>query len=153
TNSWFKNWLKKQGEEPVLLSDVNREYNENLLRNRMENLGFFNAYVTSDTSINGKLAEITYNAFPGNIYRIAKVDFEVDSLKSLGRDILATKQNSLLTVGRNYNLDVIINERERIDDDLKNKGYYYFSPDNLLIEVDSTNGQHKVDMFVTVKPE
>lgn len=153
TNSWFKNWLKKRGEEPVLLSDVNREYNENLLRNRMENLGFFNAYVTSDTSINGKLAEITYNAFPGNIYRIAKVDFEVDSLKSLGRDILATKHNSLLTVGRNYNLDVIINERERIDDDLKNKGYYYFSPDNLLIEVDSTNGQHKVDMFVTVKPE
>ena len=31
TNNFFQRWLKKRGEEPVLLSDVNREYNENLL--------------------------------------------------------------------------------------------------------------------------
>src|SRR5690606_29054900 len=30
TDSGIKNWLKKKGEKPVLLSDVNREYNENL---------------------------------------------------------------------------------------------------------------------------
>ena len=153
TGGFFKRWLKRRGEEPVLLSDVNREYNENLLRNRMENFGFFNAEVTSDTSINGKLAEVTYNAFPGNIYRIANVNFEVDSLKNLGRDILRTSDQSLLKPGSPYNLDVIINERERIDNDLKNRGYYYFSPDNILAEVDSTIGDHKVNMFVTVKPE
>lgn len=146
-------WLKRQGEEPVLLSDVNREYNENLLRNRMENLGFFNAYVTSDTTIDGKLAEVTYDAHPGEIYRIAKVDFEVDSTKQLGKDISDTQPHSLLQVGSNYNLDVILNERDRIDNDLKNKGYYYFSPDNLLVEVDSSGGDNKVDMYVTVKPE
>jgi outer membrane protein assembly factor BamA len=153
TNSAVKNWLKKRGEEPVLLEDVNREYNENLLRNRMENLGFFHAYVTSDTIIDGKFAEVNYNAFPGNIYRIAKVDFEVDSSSSLGRDILSTKDSTLLKIGSNYNLDVILNERDRIDNDLKNKGYYYFSPDNILVEVDSTKGNDKVDMYVTVKPE
>src|SRR5690606_27417799 len=146
-------WLRKQGEEPVLLSDVNREYNENLLRNRMENFGFFNAYVTSDTTIDGKLAEVIYNAFPGKIYRIAKVDFEVDSATKLGKDILSTKSQSLLHVKSNYNLDVILNERDRIDNDLKNKGYYYFSPDHLLMEVDSSRGNHQVDMYVTVKPE
>jgi len=146
-------WLRKQGEEPVLLSNVNREYNENLLRNRMENLGFFNAYVTSDTTIDGKLAEVTYDAFPGKIYRIAKVNFEVDSTKQLGKDILSTKPQSLLHVKSNYNLDVILNERERIDNDLKNKGYYYISPDHLLLEVDSSNGNHQVDMYLTIKPE
>ncbi|QBQ40593.1 hypothetical protein E2P86_05275 [Sphingobacterium psychroaquaticum] len=153
TKNLVRNWLKKRGEEPVLLSDVNREYNENILRNRMENLGFFNSYVTSDTIIRGKLGEVKYNAFPGNIYRIAKINFEVDSLKELGRDIYSTRNQSLLQVGSNYNLDVIINERERIDNDLKNKGYYYFSPDNLLVEVDSTIGNHKVNMYVTLKPE
>lgn len=153
TKNFFRNWLKKSGEKPVLLADINREYNENILRNRMENLGFFNAYVTSDTSIVGKLGEVRYNAFPGNIYRIAKVDFELDSNKQLGIDILKSKSNSLLQVGHNYNLDVVISERDRIDNELKNKGYYYFSPDNLLVEVDSTKGEDKVDMYVTLKPE
>src|SRR5690606_13794963 len=84
TDGWLNNWLKKQGEKPVLLSDINREYNENILRSRMENLGFFDARVTSDTLINGKRAEINYNAIPGNIYRIANLKFEVDSNKQIG---------------------------------------------------------------------
>lgn len=153
TTNFVKRWLKKRGEKPVLLADVNREYNENILRNRMENLGFFNAYVTSDTTINGKLAEVNYEAYPGKQYRIDSLAFEIDSLQQLGKDIAASKDQSLLSVGAGYNLDFILNERERIDNELKNKGYYYFSPDNILVEVDSTIGNHKVNMFVTVKPE
>ena len=147
-------WLKSQGEEPVLMSDVNREYNENILRGRLENLGFFNAQVSSsDTIINKKIGEINYLAHPGSIYRIAKIDFEVDSNRQLGRDILSTRSNSLLRIGSNYNLDVILNERDRIDNELKNKGYYYFSPDNILLEVDSSKRSNQVDMYLTVKPE
>src|SRR5690606_35974419 len=51
------------------------------------------------------------------------------------------------------NLDQIIAERERIDNYLKNRGYYFFSPDHLLIDVDSTLGNHHVDLYVTVKAE
>ena len=153
TNNFVRNWLKKRGEKPVLISDVNREYNENLLRNRMENLGFFNASVSSDTSSNGKLGKITYNAIPRKIYRIDTVRYSLDSTTHIGKDIVNTRKESLLKKGSNYNLDVILSERERIDNELKNKGYYYFNPDNILLEVDSTVGNHKVDMFVTVKPE
>src|SRR5690606_34673320 len=135
-------WLRRQGEEPVLLSDVNREYNENLLRNRMENFGFFNAYVTSDTTIDGKMAEEIYNAHPGKIYRIANVDFEVDTTTQLGKANTSTQLDSLLEVKTNDNVDVILYDRDRIDCDLQNKGYYYFSPDHLLVQVDSTGGDH-----------
>lgn len=153
TKNLVRNWFKKQGEAPVLLSDVNREYNENLLRNRMENLGFFNATVSSDTIINGKFARVAYFGVPRKIYRISSINYSLDSLSNLGRDILSVREKSLLKLGSNYNLDVIISERERIDNELKNKGYYYFNPDNILVEVDSTIGNHKVDMFVTIKPE
>ncbi|NGM62977.1 BamA/TamA family outer membrane protein [Sphingobacterium sp. SGG-5] len=153
TKNFFRNWLKKMGEEPVLLSDVNREYNENLLRNRVENLGFFNATFSSDTTIHGKLASVTYTGIPRKIYRIKSVEYDIDSTSQIGHDIVADSANTLLKVGRNYNLDVIISERERIDNDLKNKGYYFFNPDNVLVEVDSTVGNHKVDMFITIKPE
>lgn len=154
TNSnFFKRFLRKKGEEPVLLSDVNREYNENLLRNRMENLGFFNAEVNSDTTYNGKFGKIIYTGIPGKIYRIDTVIYEIDPNSNLGRDILKDKDKSLLKKGSNYNLDVILNERDRIDNELKNKGYYFFNPDNILVEVDSTIGNHKVNMYITIKPE
>lgn len=153
TVGFIKRWIKRQGAEPVLLTDVNREYNENLLRNRLENLGFFHANVTSDTLLNGQRATVQFDAFPGPLYRINDVVFEVDSAQSIGRDILTTKNQSLLQRDQSYNLDVVINERERIDVALKNKGYYYFNADNLLLEVDSTVGNHKVDMFMTLKPE
>ena len=58
---------------------------------------------------------------------------------------------SLLKKGEPYNLDVIKNERTRIDTRLKQRGFYYFRPDNLLIRVDSTVGDHQVDMTLIVK--
>lgn len=149
----FRNWLKnKAGQPPVLLSDVNREYNENLLRNRLENLGFFQAQVTSDTTIQNRKATVTYTASPHIIYRIRSVTFDVDS-SQLGKAIKATQPRSLLQVGRPYNLDNIIAEHERIDNELKNAGYYYFSPNYLITEVDSMSGDHHVDLYVTVKQE
>ncbi len=50
-----------------------------------------------------------------------------------------------------YNLDVIKNERIRIDTRLKQRGYYYFNPDDLLIRADSMVGDHQVDMTLIVK--
>lgn len=149
----FRNWLKnKVGQAPVLLSAVNREYNENLLRNRLENIGFFNAQVVSDTTIENRKATITYTATPNIIYRIRSVTFEVDS-SELGKAIKATEPASLLQVGRPYNLDNIIAERERIDYAIKNAGYYYFSSDYLIVEVDSVKKDHHVDLYVRVKEE
>src|SRR5690606_12629681 len=149
----FRNWLKnKVGQAPVLLSDVNREYNENVLRNRLENIGFFNAEVTSDTTIRNRKATVSYTATPNIIYRINSVTFELDS-SELGKAIKSTASESLLQPGRPYNLDNIIAERERIDWAIKNEGYYYFSPDHLIVEVDSTGKDHHVDLYVRVKDE
>lgn len=149
----IKRWIRRQGAPPVLLSEVNREYNENLLRNRLENLGFFHANVTSDTLVDGQKATVKYDAYPGVRYRIDSLKFDVDTTQELGRDILATKPNSLLVRNQGYNLDVVLNERDRIDVALKNRGYYYFNADHLLLQVDSTGRDHRVDMFMTVKPE
>lgn len=152
-NNFVRKRLKKMGEEPVLLGDVNREYNENIIRNRMENLGFFNAQVASDTLIDNKTAKVLYTATPNKIFLINSVTFDIDSTTEIGRDINISKDKSLLKVGKNYSLDVIMNERDRIDNELKNRGYYYFSPDYVLVQVDSVNNNNKVDLFVVLKPE
>src|SRR5688572_17082474 len=47
---------KKFAEPPVLLSDVKLQYNADLLRNHLENTGYFGARVRPDTVVRGKKA-------------------------------------------------------------------------------------------------
>jgi outer membrane protein insertion porin family len=51
-----------------------------------------------------------------------------------------------------YSLDDVKNERIRIDRELKEGGYIYFSPDFILLKADSVTGQHQVHAEITVKP-
>src|SRR5690606_1261353 len=50
-------------------------------------------------------------------------------------------------------LNIIREERDRIDDSLKQRGFYFFDPDYLIVQVDSTIGDHKVNLYVKVKAE
>lgn len=147
-------WLKYTvGEPPVLLSDVNLEYNEQVLRNNLENRGYFHAEVTGDTTVRRRKATATYTVKTGLQYKINEVQFEKDSTRILQRKILESAPNTLLKPGDPFDLDVIKGERERIDVYLKENGFYYFSPDFLIIQTDSTIGDHKVNLYVKVKPE
>ena len=60
---------------------------------------------------------------------------------------------SFLKAGDPFDLAVIKGERERIDAHLKEKGFYYFDPDFIIVQADTTIGNNKVNLFVKVKPE
>ena len=151
-NSFFGRFRDKSGEPPVLVSSVNLNDNIKNLTAHLENKGFFRASVTGDTVIKGKKGHASYVAKAGEQYKINTVVFPMDS-SDLLREIRASAPNSFLKVGGPYDLDLIKGERLRIDAYLKERGFYYFSPDHLLIRVDSTVGNNLVDMQVVVKPE
>lgn len=147
-------WLKYTvGEPPVLLSDVRLDYNEKVLRNFLENHGYFHADVTSDTTIRNKKARAIYTTKPGPQYTINEVQFEQDSTAALNRSINEVADKTLLKKDDPFDLDVIKGERTRIDAYLKEHGFYYFSPEYLIIQTDSTIGNHKVNLYVNVKAE
>lgn len=149
-NSFFGKIRDKYGEPPVLLSQLNLQKNVLLLQNHLENKGYFHAKVTGDTTIRNKRASAKYKAETGNQYTIASVHFPVDSTH-LDLAIAAAAKNSFLQTGKPFDLDVIKGERLRIDAILKEKGFYFFSPEYLLVKTDSSIGNNKVDMYVTVK--
>ncbi|UVD80170.1 BamA/TamA family outer membrane protein [Myroides albus] len=153
-SSKFRNWMRKKlGEPPVLFEEVDLDYNSAILSNRLENVGFFNVEVESDTlEVTDKKKGARYKVTPGIQYKINEVTFLNDSTP-LQQLIYDAKRWSKLREGKPYNLDQIKDERVRFDNYVKNKGYYYFSPNNLLIQVDSSVGNHKVDLFVKVKDD
>jgi outer membrane protein insertion porin family len=142
--------LKKFGEAPVLLSDVRIDRNALVLQNNLENTGYFKAVVEGDSTIKNKKASVEYLANTGYQYKIREVVFKSDS-STLDSAIYAVREKSLLKVGEPYDLDIIKLERIRIDALLKEQGFYYFSPEHLIIDVDSTIGNNEVNLYLQTK--
>ncbi|WP_231425090.1 BamA/TamA family outer membrane protein [Pedobacter sp. Leaf250] len=146
----LRNWIRKQGEPPVLLSEVKLKYNNDVLTSYLLSEGYLQAAVTGDTVVKDKKGKAIYTAVTGERYKINKITFPPDS-GVLTKIINANKDKTLLKVGDYYDLDVYKNERVRIDNDLKENGYFYFSPDYLIMQVDSTIGKNLVNVTVKVK--
>ena len=149
----IRHWLRtKVGEAPVLFSKVDLDYNVAVLRNFTENRGYFKTRVSADSTAKNKRATAEYTVFPKRQYKIKSVQFPVDST-DLGKSIARTSRRTLLKEGNPYDLEIIKAERERIDARLKEKGYYYFNPDYILAQVDSTKGDHEVTIKLKIKDE
>ncbi len=144
-------WIQtKFGEPPVIASTSALEKNRAIFQNRMENRGFFRDTVTFDTTVKNRKLTAVYNVTVHERYRIRNVTFPGDS-SILSKRIARISKNTILKPKRPYDLDNIKRERERIDARLKERGFFYFSPDDLIVNVDSTVGEHQVDMQVDIK--
>lgn len=144
---------KKIGEEPVYLSDVQTLEMEKLLINRLENNGFFYSNVTSSTIENqeNKTGSVTYSVKIANPYAISSYQLDSDSLL-VYRDIKKGLDEAILKKGMRFNLNAFKAERSRIDNRLKNKGYYNFNPGFLIFEADTNQYEtRKLDMYVKLK--
>ncbi len=144
---WFKN---KFGEPPVLASNVDLIHNSKVLQSYLQNKGYFEAQVYGDTIIKKKTAKAIYHVQPGSVYRIQTVILVRDS-STLNKAIADDFSETLLQKGKPFDLDIIKLERIRIDADLKESGFYFFSPDFLTVDADSSLGNHTVNMYVKTK--
>lgn len=149
----LRNWLKyKIGEKPVLLSDVDLEFNKDIIENYSENKGYFNAKASADTITKNKKAKVEYILKPKERYLISQVHFPNDTTTVVNKEISKTKRRSLLRPNKPFDLDIIKAERERIDNRMKENGFYFFHPDNIIVQADSTvSNNHKVELFVKLK--
>ncbi|MBS7564525.1 BamA/TamA family outer membrane protein [Mucilaginibacter sp. Bleaf8] len=149
----LKHWLNtKFGEPPVLVSAVDLTQNSSILQNRLQNRSYFQAQVTGDTVGKKKVAKAVYTVTTGPSYKYRNIIFPT-SKDVLDTAIAATSARSVLKKGDQYNLDAIKAERVRIDARLKEKGFYYFAPENLIVRIDSTIAGHQVDAYVKVKDD
>nr|NQU94386.1 BamA/TamA family outer membrane protein [Bacteroidota bacterium] len=60
---------------------------------------------------------------------------------------------AMVQPGQIYSLSDFIGERNRIDGILKNQGYFYFSPDYLVFDADTSVGQQNIDVKLNLKKD
>ena len=149
----LKHYLNtKIGQPPVFFSKVDLDYNVKLIENRLDNRGYFKGRAYADSTSKNKRVNAVYTVKPNFQYKIREVKYPTDSSK-LGKAITALKESTYFKPGEPYDLDKIKAERTRIDAKLKEQGFFYFGPDYLLAQVDSTVGKHQVDIILKVKNE
>ncbi len=151
----FRYWLRnKIGEPPVLSTALNVNANAANFQALLENRGYFKTGVGADTSVKGYKVTANYKVDLGIPYQIEGFQWIIDSSSSLGKDIAKMPpQENYIKKGNQYDFDDIKAERTRTDLYVKSKGYYYFSPDHIRAWVDSSIGDHRVNVFFRLKPE
>lgn len=149
----LRHWLNtKFGQPPVLISQIDVDKNAQILQSRLQNESYFQAQVSGDTTSKGKIAKAIYTVEPGSDYTIRSVYFPTGK-SDVDTAVAGTSKKTLFVIGNDYNLDIVKSERIRIDAQLKEEGFYYFAPEDLIMRVDSTIKDHKVDIYVKVKDE
>jgi len=143
-------WFKKKGEPPVLLSSVKPGVTRAIIDSKLFNIGIFKSYTESKIVEKKRTGKVIYTSHIHKPYIVKDLIYAISD-DSLSRLILTGKDKSLIKPGDDYNLDILKNERIRIDAILKNNGYFYFNPDYLLFKADTSNINHDVTFKITLK--
>ena len=146
---------KKIGTEPVYLSDVQLETTTDLLRNRLENDGFFYSNIATATVKDtvAKTATVRYAINLPRPYTMERYLTDNDSIPFY--EVLeAQLASTFLEKEMPYNLAALKAERNRIDTNLKEKGYYNFNADFLIFQADTNQYKNRrFDLFLKLKKD
>jgi outer membrane protein assembly factor BamA len=148
--SKFKKWMRRTGEAPVLIGNVKPMVTSSVIDAKLYNIGILKSYTEHSIVEKKHTAEITYTSHIHKPFTVKELTYAVSD-SSLSRIILSEKQKSLIKPGEDYNLEKLKNERNRIDDLLKNNGYFYFDPDFLLFKADTSETDHTYSFRLTLK--
>ena len=126
--------------EPVLLSGVNPDIRTQAATNLLHDYGYFQGKVTHQVLPHAKdslKARVQYSVNMGRPYFIDTVDYRGFSSRTMAI-LKLSRRRSLIRPGEQFNVPDLDGERTRISNLLRNVGCYYFRPDYLTYQADTT---------------
>ena len=136
------------GEAPVLIDETQAKKSAEEMQKTLFNNGYFNSVVNYQIdTLAPKRGKVTYLIDSKKPYIIDTLYYNIenDSIRAL---ILETRQKTLIKKGLNYNIDLFEQERKRIEFLLKDNGYYYFSKDLIVLDVDSNKNRVSITLNI-----
>lgn len=111
----------------------------------LHSMGYFHAKTQYTIKRKGRKVTAVYNIDERRPFKINKISYQARDT-AVARLLDEYQSESLLKNGKNYEQSAITSERDRIDILLKNNGYFDFSKQYIVFEIDSLKGNHEVDI-------
>lgn len=122
----YGNSVMRTGNPVVILDETLTDKSVNNLTGYLVNHGFFDAKVTYEIEKKDQKAFVNYLIQEKEPYIIDSIYRKTDN-EEIKRILDSNQKQTFLHQGENYSQDNIISERSRIEDLLKNNGFYMFS--------------------------
>lgn len=142
----FNNWLKKTGEEPVIVDEIKTRKSLKRIRGYYENNGWFDVKPSYKINTkNNKHASIEYDIKTGVPFILDSITTKIatPALDSLYQKF---KNNSFVKQGEQYKTTNFELERVRITNELRNSGVFHFNQDYINVEIDTIGTNKKVNV-------
>ncbi|MBR6439150.1 MAG: BamA/TamA family outer membrane protein [Bacteroidales bacterium] len=147
----FSKWINRNlGVEPVYYNHALTTDSKKLVENYLDNTGFFKSkVVTEKTENKRKRAKVVYKVIKTEPYTIRNIDYKIyDS--AIYSEIKKIEDDLLVKTGDNYNVYTMDKDRDLIMNHLRDNGYYFFTKEYIVYEVDTNLRQRKADVRLRI---
>ena len=150
----FKYWFyKKLAKQPILISKVRPDLRLKVADQIFENYGYFNVQSSYELLPNkhkpDQKAKVSYRFVVPAPHTYDTIEY-LSAPGEIGEQIARLRHRSLLHTGAVYNIDTLTAERNRITNALRARGYYYFRPEYIAYEADTTQTPCKVALRMRI---
>lgn len=144
-NLWMQ-W----GEKAAVYDSVNITLTAEKLTDYLFTKGYFNAHTTIEKSERKKLVTVAYHINPKAPYLYDSISFNIED-GNIKKIINTHHDEGLINKGDQFNQKTLNDERERIDNLLKDNGYFAFGRDYVEYDIDTTyGGFHKIALRLNI---
>ncbi|MFN8295844.1 MAG: BamA/TamA family outer membrane protein [Chitinophagales bacterium] len=150
----FENFLNQTsgGESPVLFDSTTMETSIRRMKNYLFYHGYFYSDVTASYKTKKKKTAVTYHVTTGPQFTYRNITITAEDslvLQIVNKNV----KDRLVLKGDPFDIDIVKKERQRLADMIQNQGFFTFSPDYIYMNIDSTIGNHQIDVNLIVKNE
>ena len=133
------NLFMQWGEKAAVYDSNTMAQSTEKLTDYLFTKGYFDAVVNTKTSEYKKRVSINYLVNPGMPFIYDSISFEIPDTK-IAALIQKTNQSSLIKKGDRLDQEILNNERDRIDNLLKDNGYFVFNRNYIGFDIDTAFG-------------
>ncbi|NOY37848.1 MAG: BamA/TamA family outer membrane protein [Chlorobi bacterium] len=150
-DNWINKWLRRVGDEPVILDTIGILKSSDQITTYLQTHGYFNTVVNDSVIKRKKRAKVIFSVYPDKPYLVNRINYNIND-SVLAPLILEDTLNSLVKKGQPFEVDVLKNERKRLEKVLRDSGFYAFSRENIRFLADSSIGRQRVNLSLIIEP-
>jgi len=133
------NWtMRTFGEQPSYFYEQDAIKNVEKIKTYLKNHGFFKyavSYKKDSTFYNRSGIDVTYMVNEGIVFPFKQTDSVVVDDQTIRGILKANQTDSFLKIGERLEIEKLNQEKNRIEQLLKNNGYYNFTKENIAIRI------------------